>query len=346
MLVYPAQRAGLYIMALVKNPNQIRLGIAGMVPENGHPFSWAAIINGYDAAAMAKCEYAAIPAYLGEESPGAFGIDGASVTHIWCDKPADAKRVAAASKIPNIVPRAADLIGNVDAILIPTDIGSEHLDRARPFITAGLPIFIDKPLTDRLPHLAEFQNLVDSGYPIMAGSAMRYSQRFAELRECLPQVGTLRVIHMTMCKDWARYGIHALEAIYPMLKPGGWGSVRNVGRKGHAIIHLTHESGVDVMLNVVEDMYGSMGFMAAHGTHGTITAKFDDAFHSFKSQLGGFVSFLKTGRRPYPFIETAELTLMVIAGIMSLARDGEPIHLSDLWGKLQEPSDVHDQQSA
>ena len=38
-------------MALVKDPDHIRLAMLGMVDGNGHPFSWSAIINGrYDPA--------------------------------------------------------------------------------------------------------------------------------------------------------------------------------------------------------------------------------------------------------------------------------------------------------
>ena len=33
-------------MTLVKNPNQIRLGVIGMSPGNGHPYSWSVIVNG------------------------------------------------------------------------------------------------------------------------------------------------------------------------------------------------------------------------------------------------------------------------------------------------------------
>ena len=43
-----------------------------------------------------------------------------------------------------------------DATIIPPDKGSEHLDRAKPFIEAGLAVFIDKPLTDREDHLQQF----------------------------------------------------------------------------------------------------------------------------------------------------------------------------------------------
>jgi|GEM_PF-4815020 len=33
---------------LVKDPLAIHLGVIGMTEGNGHPYSWSAIINGYD----------------------------------------------------------------------------------------------------------------------------------------------------------------------------------------------------------------------------------------------------------------------------------------------------------
>ena len=46
--------------------SEIRLAMLGMIEGNGHPYSWSAIINGYNPTEMAKCPYAAIPAYLGK----------------------------------------------------------------------------------------------------------------------------------------------------------------------------------------------------------------------------------------------------------------------------------------
>src|SRR5687767_6033404 len=111
-------------MALVKDPADIRLGIAGMVEENGHPFSWSAIINGFDPRAMAQqADYPMIYNYLSAQHRSEFGIGGVRVTHVWCDDRKDAERLSRASLIPNIVDRPQDMIGQVDAVLIPVDKG-------------------------------------------------------------------------------------------------------------------------------------------------------------------------------------------------------------------------------
>jgi hypothetical protein len=37
---------------MVKDADNIRLGVIGMTEGNGHPYSWSAILNGYDRARM------------------------------------------------------------------------------------------------------------------------------------------------------------------------------------------------------------------------------------------------------------------------------------------------------
>ena len=45
----------------------LRLAMLGMIPGNGHPYSWSAIVNGFDPEAMAACPYPVIPRYLGAQ---------------------------------------------------------------------------------------------------------------------------------------------------------------------------------------------------------------------------------------------------------------------------------------
>jgi hypothetical protein len=67
------------------NKTEISIAMLGMVDGNGHPYSWSAIINGYDKDEMKKCPFPVIPQYLGLQPPKNFGIPGCRVTHIWTD---------------------------------------------------------------------------------------------------------------------------------------------------------------------------------------------------------------------------------------------------------------------
>lgn len=311
-------------MSHVPDPNNIRLAMVGMVPENGHPYSWSAIINGrYDAQTMAECGYPVIPQYLGAQPKENLGIAGAQVTHIWCDDPQDAQRVAKAAFIPNIVQHAQDVIGQVDAVIIPTDIGGEHLERTRPFVEAGLPVFIDKPLTDDPEHLAQFATWIEQGKPILSTSAMRYAKEFVGLKDQLNDVGQLRLITVTMAKSWERYGIHAVEAVYGLLEPGGWQSVTNTGADQANIVHARHASGVDVVFAVVKDLYGAFGYVQLCGTKGVVATNIEDTFYAFKAQLVAFVDYLRDGQLPFDHHQTLEQMRVIIAGIQSRQQGGE-----------------------
>ena len=317
------RQAGEREKPLVADPTDIRLGIAGMVAENDHPYSWSAILNGYDPEGLADCPNAIIRGYLTAQPKPDFGIPGARVSHIWCDDPENARRVSRASLIPKVVRSPEELIGQVDAVLIPTDVGGEHLERARPFIENDVPVFIDKPLTDREDHLRCFVDWQSAGKALMSSSCMRYAREFAELRKRRDEVGKLRLLTVTMCKSWERYGIHALEAVYPFLPPHGWGSVVNTGSEDFNIVHLRHASGVTVVAAVIDDLYGAMGCVSLYGTAGALSARFADSFYAFKAQLAAFVQYLRTGVPPFPFDETIELISMVLAAKSSRESQGK-----------------------
>lgn len=308
---------------------EIKLGMIGMVEGNGHPYSWSAIFNGYDAPAIAACPYPVIPVYLGREPASSFGIPGARVTHIWTDRPDDAPRVAAASLVPNVLDRPEDAIGRVDAVLIATDIGAEHAARVRPFLDAGVPAFIDKPLCDNAGDLRTFVRWAGEGRPFLSSSCMRYAKEFLPFRESTRNLGRLRLATITTPKSWERYGIHALEGVFPILGPG-FLAARHSGDAKRNIVHFRHSAGTDVVAAAIDDLTGAFGVLGLSGTAGHAEAAFSDTFYAFKKQLEAFVAFLRTGRPPFPFAETVELMKMVVAGIRSREEGGREVALAEI----------------
>jgi predicted dehydrogenase len=303
----------------------------GMVAGNGHPYSWSAIFNGYDPEVMRDCPYAAIPEYLDKEPKETLQIRGAGVTHIWTDDPADAAHVARASLIPHVVERPEDVIGRVDAVIVATDKGDEHVERCRPFVKAGLPVFVDKPLTDNAPDLRQFVEWVGEGRPILSSSCMRYAKEYAPYCASTHELGEMRFAAITTPKSWERYGIHALEGIYAILGPG-FVSVCNSGTRERNVVHLKHGCGADVVIAAIKDMYGAFGVLTLAGTSGHVSLDFKDTFYAFKAQLQAFVYFLRTGQRPFPFSETVELMKIIIAGIRSRRENGREVFLTEIDG--------------
>lgn len=308
---------------------ELRLAMLGMIEGNGHPYSWSAIVNGFNPAAMAACPYPAILDYLGKQRVEDVRIPGARVTHLWTDDPADAPKVAAASLIENIVATPEEVIGQVDAAIISTDDGDDHIRRVKPFIEAGLPVFVDKPMATNIADLRQFVQWHRAGATILSTSGMRYAPEMRLSAEQEAQIGDLRWITSFTCKTWERYGIHALEAVEPLLGPG-FVSVQAHHEPGGDVMHITHRSGVRVTIGAIHDAYGSFGAVHLYGTKGQLPLRLTDTYNAFRGQLVAFIDMLKTGARPLPFDETVELMAIIIAGRRSREQNGTIIQISDI----------------
>ncbi len=307
----------------------------GSTPGNGHPYSWSAMFNGYDREAMTnECPFAGIPQYLNKEPVDTLQIPDALVTHVCCigEGGFTAEHVAKCSLIPHVVEKPTDVIGHVDAVVIATDMGSEHVERARPFVEAGVPVFVDKPMVDNEADLQTFVGWVADGKRIMSSSSMRYTKEFMPYRHSTHELGDLRFVSITTAKSWETYGIHALEAIYPILGPG-FLTAQNTGTKERNVVHLTHACGADIVVIASYDMAGGFGCLQLCGTAGSRAVSSGDSFFAFKAQLTAFVDYLRTGVHPFPFTETVELMQLVIAGKISREQGGRRVSLSEILTK-------------
>ena len=307
----------------------LRIAMLGMIPGNGHPYSWSAIVNGYDETAMARCGYPVISDYLGAQPKGSIGIPDARVTHVWTDNPEEAASVAAAALIPHVAVNPEDVIGAVDAVMIATDDGSDHVRRARPFIEAGLPVFVDKPLATSLEELRTFIGWQRAGARILSSSGLRYAPELADCLARLPGLGELRWLSGVTVKTWERYGIHLLEPLFRITGPG-FESIRLETRPGLEVAHLMHRSGAQVTLPVIYDGGSAFGLIEVCGTRDFMRFRFADTYASFRRQLLAFIDFARSGRPAYPFSETIELMQILIAGQRSRSEGSRRVEIAEI----------------
>ena len=312
---------------------ELRLAMLGMIDGNGHPWSWSAIINGYDREKLGPCPYPVIPQYLNARPVGTVRVPGARVTHLWTDRAEEAAPVVAAALIPNFVPRPTDVIGQVDGVFIATDDGFDHVERVRPFVEAGLPVFVDKPLALTLDDLRTFMNWRKAGARILSSSGLRYAPELDSLLPVPPDIGRVQWISAVSCKTWERYGIHLLEPVFKVLGPG-FVSVRLEASPRLEIAHLLHASGAEVSLPVIKDGGATFGHFQVCGTAGHTGFKFTDTYTSFRRQLVSFIDYVRSGLDPYPFAETVELMSILIAGITSRQQASRCVLLSEITSQL------------
>jgi predicted dehydrogenase len=317
-----------------RSASPVRLAMLGMIEGNGHPYSWSAIVNGFDSEAMTRCPFPVIPKYLGAQPRESVRVPGAQVTHIWTDNPADAPLVAAASLIPNVVAQPTDVIGHVDAVMIATDDGFDHVRRAEPFVRVGLPVFVDKPLALTVGDLKKFVTWQRAGARLQSSSGLRYAP---ELDPVLKDsgVGELRWISATCCKTWERYGIHLLEPVYRLLGPG-FVSVRLESQPDNKteVAHLLHCSGVQFTLPIMYDAGPAHGLLTLCGTAGAQSLRFTDTYTAFRRQMLSFIEFVRTGTSAYSFAETIELMCVLIAGLRSRAEQSRRVTVAEIQNEL------------
>lgn len=293
----------------------LKLGMVGLSEGNGHPYSWAAIINGYDLGAMDSCPFPVIPQYLGARPASDFGIDDARVTHIWTQDDAISRDVARASKIEKVVPNLEDMIGEIDALLLARDDGQNHLAMAAPFLDKGVPVFIDKPLTDNAQDLEAFRGRYNAGQPIVSTSCFRYCMELLTLAE-------EKYTHASAVtpKYWRTYGIHILEGIRAVMG-GGFKSVRDVGTGNKVQAQLLWHDGRTAQLEVMTGMSSPIAFNF-YGADKWVRVDSFDTFSMFKAQLADFIGFVQTGVQPFPPEETLEMVSVIVAAQASKAQGG------------------------
>jgi predicted dehydrogenase len=199
----------------------LRLGVIGLSPGNGHPYSWSAIFNGYEHAPMESCGFPVIPRYLEKQSFPKDQIAGARVTHVWAQERDRAKHIARATRIGIVVNHYEDMIGAVDAVLLARDDAQRHLEFALPFLKAGLPIYVDKPLALSLTDAWKMLRAQQYAGQLFTCSALRYAREFQlSDADCLA-LGEIRQIHATTPKDWDKYAVHVIEPALLLAKDRG-----------------------------------------------------------------------------------------------------------------------------
>jgi hypothetical protein len=305
----------------------IKIGILGMSAGNAHPYSWSAIINGeFDAEEIIRVGYPAVAAYL-QANVDTLGLSNARVTHVWAQDAEIAQSIAKTAGIANIVTHAEDMIGQVDAILLSRDDPENHVAMAKPFIDAGIPIFIDKPLASTLQDLAYFSVEVAKGKLIMSCSSMRYSVEARNTKIEFPTLGKIELITATGKKDWTKYGVHMLEGVFMLLDDATPLTVRHVGEAGKDIVHITFADGLQVIVNLFYDIAGTFQ-ISVFGQQAWRLIEIKNSYAMFRDNIIEFVRSVHEGKSRLDFAKTENIIRTLIAASQSLAEGGTTIHLS------------------
>ncbi len=315
----------------------LSFGIIGLNEGNGHPYSFSAIFNGFDEEALADCPFAAIRTYLSRIHQNRHMVSGARVTHIWTQDAAISAKVARLAGIPHIVDRYTDMLGKVDGVILARDDPWNHWEMARPFIEAGVPIYIDKVIAQNFGDYHRIIAAAGENYPFMAGSSSRFTNAVMDARKSLDPA-SVRSIHGISTVNWIRYGNHLLDGIVALFG-ADFKSVQNIGEPGCDVVRIVYRNGLSAVLEAIDGISLPIGFTCyqkAGGAHVTVpfadeTDGFESYFWGFFRMLEAFTGMVESGRRPAWHEETLAVSRAVIAGELSKRMGGVRIDMDALW---------------
>ncbi|HVK04785.1 MAG TPA: Gfo/Idh/MocA family oxidoreductase [Armatimonadaceae bacterium] len=231
-----------------------------------------------------------------------------------------------------LVERPEDLLGQIDAVMVESQQGSKHLERARPFLEAGLPTFIDKPFAGSLAQADEIISLARKhGAPLMSCSPLRYAPEVLEAqakqetngRLLTADVWSTAILHEGN-PGLQHYGIHGVEMLFALMGPGCV-EARTAFQPGGEVVTGRWSDGRLGVMRGLRDGQGGFGF-AAHYEKGHHVATIQGAAY-YTEMIKRIVAMFATREEPIALAETREIAAFMDAALTSAQRDGAPVAL-------------------
>lgn len=295
------------------------LGVIGFSEGNGHPFSFSAIINGYDERTFSDIGWPVIHRYLKRQRAENFGIKNLRVTHVWLPEDSMARKLSAACGIPTVVDRPQSMLDEVDGVLILRDDWSSHMPLAKMFLEEGIPVFIDKPLTLDETELSWFLPFVEKG-KLMTCAGLRYAIELDSARYGLGDYGGIRSISCKVTNDWERYGVHMIDAIFSVV-PARPISIHRPISESSDIYWIDMDDGSYVTIEPRGNV-GPLFNVSIVGREKVSSHDLLDNFSSFSRLLGDFSKMLSDGKPPISPKDVEIAIKTLIAGRNADVGDG------------------------
>lgn len=233
-----------------------------------------------------------------------------------------------------LVDKPAEMFGKIDGLLLCSLEGGAHLERVRPFLEKGIPVFIDKPFTcGRKDAEAILELSKRYKAPVFSSSSLRYAEEVVKLLGEVPpeeRIGAATWGPASLSESPGRnpglyhYGIHAAEILYALM---GKGCVR---------VQATYQKETDQVTAVWSDgrigtlrglRAGNQGFGLTLFGKKSIRSMPVGTGTIYRELLKQIVTFFQSGKAPVDPAETLELMTFLEAANASAANHGAVVEI-------------------
>jgi predicted dehydrogenase len=174
-------------------------------------------------------------------------------------------------------------------VLLARDDAETHYEFAAPFLKAGVPIYIDKPLALSVVEAQQLINLQQYPGQLFSCSALRYAKEFKLSESELAQLGRLRHIHATVPKDWDKYAVHVIEPLLMLAKERGTiERIQAWRNKDRTTLAAEYSEGLQVLVSTMGSSSAPLT-LRVMGDLGWKDLFFQDSYSAFKNALFEFV---------------------------------------------------------
>jgi predicted dehydrogenase len=234
-----------------------------------------------------------------------------------------------------IVNSPAELLGKVDGVLIESVDGSVHLERALPFLQAGVPVFIDKPFTCSVADARQLLELArQKQVPLFSASSLRYALEVQDVQQRREELGAVigcdtyspASLHPRN-PGWFHYGVHGVETLYALMGTG-CDRVRCIATEGtHLAVGCWQDGRVGTVRGTRQGAaaYGFVAFCEKKVVNRAI-----DARYIYRELLKRIVAMFQSGKAPLTPQELLEPVAFQEAANTSAKRGGEEVRLATL----------------
>lgn len=268
--------------------------------------------------------------------------ESARFTKVWGEDSAITKDKAQQFLIPEVVGSAEEALTDVDAVMILNRYGDAHYKYGRLAIEAGIPVFIDKPLSNSLREACELVALAKAkGVPLMSCSHFRYDPCLADLPIQRPLrtgfVGGPRTGPFPDEKSLNPfyYAIHPVEIFHALMGPGiAQVEAHRTEELDNVSVQLSDgRRGMIALLN--DKQYQWRAQMVGERVWANLDFRVQPA--NYRDLMRQFLAMVRQGRELLPTAWTLETIATVEAIELSVEKGGQPVTLRDVW-----PSDYLD----
>jgi len=231
--------------------------------------------------------------------------------------------------VDRVVSTPEELVPLVDAALMLGRDGGRHAAQALPFLQAGKPCFVDKPLALNVEDADTMLRAAEaSGAPLMSCSAIRYSLELEAARDRLAALGTIR--HCSLCGpgELFFYGVHLADLLVSLMGSGVQ-AVADLREAMADLVTVSYGAGRTAALQVLRG--AAVGFhVQLVGTEGRFETEIADA-HFYRACMAAFAQMLKTGQEPIPHEEMSVVVAVLVAADRSARQGGRPVRLAEVF---------------